>query len=87
MGSVVEKKKCLSLPHTINSGNTLSSQRCQFVKNYFFGIKHFHANVQCVFIVQAKYQTVSSKAQVDFQAYVLSMHMPYRMAFDKQPFC
>ena len=42
----------------------------------FFGIKLLHANVQCVYIMQAKYQIVSAKAvvQVDFLTYALSIH-------------
>ena len=46
----------------------LSSERCHFVKKYFYGIKLLHANVQCVYIVYTKYQDVSVKAveQVEF---------------------
>ena len=46
----------------------LSSKHCHFVKKYFYGIKLLHANVQCVYIVYAKYQMASVKAlaQVDF---------------------
>ena len=42
-------------------------------KKYFYGIKLLHANVQCVFIVYAKYQMASVKALVgvDFLAHVL----------------
>ena len=45
-----------------------SSKRCHFVKKYFYGIKLLHANVQCVYIVYAKYPDVSVKAvvRVDF---------------------
>ena len=51
----------------------LSLKRCQFVKRYFYGIKLLHANVQCVYIVYAKYQMASVKAlvAVDFLAHVL----------------
>ena len=50
--------------------NCLSSHSCHFVKNYFFWTKLLHAYVlcvcivyvQCVYIVQAKYQIVPSKA-------------------------
>ena len=47
-----------------------------FVKKYFYGIKLLHANVQCVFIVYAKYQMASVKTlvQVDFPVHVLSEH-------------
>ena len=43
---------------------------------YFYGIKLLHANVQCVYIVYAKYQMASVKAlvQVDFPVHVLSEH-------------
>ena len=53
-----------------------SSQSYHFVKNYYFGIKLLHTNVQCVYIVWAKYQIVSAKAvvRVDFPTYALSMH-------------
>ena len=52
-----------------------SSKHCHFVKKYFFDIK-LHANVQCVYIVCAKYQMASVKAlvQVDFPMHVLSEH-------------
>ena len=52
----------------------LSSKHCQFVKKYFYGVKLLHANVQCVYIVYAKYQMASVKAPVgaDFLAHVLS---------------
>ena len=52
----------------------LSSKRCHFIKTYFYGIKLLHANVQCVYIVYAKYQMASVKAlvQVDFPVHVLS---------------
>ena len=51
-------------------------KHCHFVKKYFYGIKLLHANVQCVYIVYAKYQMASVKAlaQVDFPAHVLSEH-------------
>ena len=54
----------------------LSSKCCHFVKKYFYGIKLLHANVQCVYIVYAKYQMASVKAlvQVDFPVHVLSEH-------------
>ena len=54
----------------------LSSKRCHFVKKYFYGITLLHANVQCVYIVYAKYQDVSIKAveQVEFLVYALPMH-------------
>ena len=54
----------------------LISQSCHFVKAYFFVIKLFHANVQCVYIVYAKYQNVSVKALVraDFPVYALSVN-------------
>ena len=42
----------------------LSSHSCHFVKNYFFRTKFIHAYVQCVYIVQEKYQIVPSKAVV-----------------------
>ena len=54
----------------------LSSKRCHFVKKYFYGIKLLHANVQCVYIVYAKYQMASVKTlvQVDFPVHALSEH-------------
>ena len=54
----------------------LSSKRCHFVKKYFYGIKLLHANVQCVYIVYAKYQmgSVKTVVQVDFPMHVLSEH-------------
>ena len=47
---------------------------CQ--KLIFLHKKLLHTNVQCVSIVEAKYQIVLAKAvvQVDFPAYSLSMH-------------
>ena len=53
--------------------NWLSSKHSHFVKKYFYGIKLLHANVQCVYIVYAKYQLASVKAlaQVDFPVHVL----------------
>ena len=52
----------------------LSSKHCYFVKKYFYGIKLLRANVQCVYIVYAKYQMASVKTlvQVDFPVHVLS---------------
>ena len=41
----------------------LSSKRCHFVKKYFYGITLLHANVQCVYIVYAKYQMASVKTR------------------------
>ena len=54
----------------------LSSKRCHFVKTYVYGIKVLRANVQCVYVVYAKYQMASVKAlvQVDFPVHVLSEH-------------
>ena len=54
----------------------LSSKHCHFVKKYFYGIKLLQANVQCVYIVYAKYQMASAKAlaQVDFPMHELSEH-------------
>ena len=54
----------------------LSSKRCHFVKKYFYGMKLLHANVQCVYIVYAKYQMASVKTlvKVDFPVHVLSEH-------------
>ena len=54
----------------------LSSKRCHFVKKYFYAIKLLRANVQCVYIVYAKYQMASVKTlvQVDFPVHVLSEH-------------
>ena len=54
----------------------LSSKHCYFVNKYFYGIKLLHANVQCVYIVYAKYQMASVKTlvQVDFPVHVLSEH-------------
>ena len=40
----------------------LSSKRCHFVKTYFYGIKLLQANVQCVYIVNTKYQDVLGKS-------------------------
>ena len=53
----------------------LSSKCCHFVKKYFYGIKLLHTNVQCVYIVYAKYQMASVKAlvQVDFPVHVLTL--------------
>ena len=50
----------------------LSSKHCHFVKQYFYGIKLLHADVQCVYIVYAKYQMASVKAlvQADFSLHV-----------------
>ena len=31
---------------------------CHFVEKHVFGIKYLHANVQCLFIVYTKYQSV-----------------------------
>ena len=47
-----------------------------FCQKLFYGIKLLHANVQCVYIVYAKYQMASVKAlvQVDFPMHVLSEH-------------
>ena len=47
-----------------------------FYEKLFYGIKLLYANVQCVYIVYAKYQNVSVKTmvRVDFLAYALSMH-------------
>ena len=54
----------------------LSSKRCHIVKKYFYGIKLLHANVQCIYIVYAKYQMASAKTliKVDFPVHVLSEH-------------
>ena len=54
----------------------LSSKRCHFAKKYFYGIKLLHANVQCIYIVYAKYQMASVKTlvQVDFPVHALSEH-------------
>ena len=58
----------------------LSSKRCHFVK-IFYGITLLHANVQCVYIVYAKYQMASVKAfvQIDFPMHTLYEHLqnPY----------
>ena len=45
-------------------------------RKLFYGIKPLHANVQCVYIVYAKYQMASVKAlvQADFPVHVLSEH-------------
>ena len=42
----------------------------------FFGIKLLHANVQCVYNMQSKYQMASLKAlvQIDFPVHALSEH-------------
>ena len=47
-----------------------------FSKKHFYDIKRLHANVQCVYIVYAKYQMASLKTlvQVDFPVHVLSEH-------------
>ena len=41
-----------------------------------YGIRLHHANVQCVYIVDAKYQIASIKAlvQIDFRVHALSEH-------------
>ena len=54
-----------------------SSHSCLFFRNYFFWTKLLHAYVQCVYIVQAKYQIVPSKAVVgiDQPMKALSMHI------------
>ena len=61
--------------------NCLSSHSCHFVKNYFFCTKLLHVYVQCVYIVQAKYQTASLKAVVGVDRLIKapSMHIqtPY----------
>ena len=43
---------------------------------YFYGIKLLCANVQCIYIVYAKYQMASVKTlvQVDFPVHALSEH-------------
>ena len=43
---------------------------------YFYGIKLLHANVQCVYIMYAKYQmaSVNAPVQVDFPMHALSEH-------------
>ena len=60
----------------------LSSNSCHFIKNYFFRPKFFHAYVQYVYIVAAKYQIVPSKALVrdDRPMKAPSMHIqkPYK---------
>ena len=62
--------------------NGLSSNSCQFVKNYFFQIKFLHAYVQYVYIVATKHQTAPSKTvvEVDRPIKALSMHIqkPYK---------
>ena len=47
-----------------------------FCQKYFYAIKLLRANVQCVYIVYAKYQMASVKTlvQVDFPVHVLSEH-------------
>ena len=54
----------------------LSSKHCHFVKRSFYGIKLLHANVQCVYIMYAKYQMASVIAlvQVDFPIHALCEH-------------
>ena len=54
----------------------LSSKHCHCVKKYFYDIKLLHANVQCVYIVYAKYQMASVKTlvQVDFSVHALPKH-------------
>ena len=49
---------------------------CNFVKIRLYGIKRLHANVQCVYIVYAKYQMATVKAllQNDFRMHALSKH-------------
>ena len=58
--------------------------KLSFVNNEFLGTKLLHANVQCVYIVVAKYQIVSSKAvvRVDWPMYALFQHKhnPYLKA-------
>ena len=49
-----------------------SSKHYHFVKKHFNGIKLPHANVECVYIMYAKYQNVSVKA-----VHALSMHKNY----------
>ena len=46
-------------------------------KNYFHSIKYLHANVQCVYIVCAKYQMQTGKAliQVEFPVPALSENL------------
>ena len=62
--------------------NYLSSNSCHFVKNYIYQTKLFHAYVQYVYIVAAKYQIVPSKAVVgvDQPIKAPSMHIqkPYK---------
>ena len=60
---------------------TLIKKQCKvqnavILSKIFHGIKLLHANVQCVYIVYAKYQMASVKAlvQVDFPVHVLSEH-------------
>ena len=45
-------------------------------KIFFYDIKLLHTNVQCVYIVYAKYQMAAVKTlvQVDFPVHVLSEH-------------
>ena len=51
----------------------LKSKSFEFVQKIFFQIKLLHANVQCVCIMYAKYQIVSSKSvvPVDFPVYAV----------------
>ena len=52
----------------------LSSKCFHLVKNCFLGIKYFSANVQCLYIVYAKYQISAAKALVQdkFHVYAIS---------------
>ena len=52
--------------------------KLSFCQKLIFGIKLLHTNVQCVYIVYAKYQIVSAKAvlpAVNVPSYALSMHL------------
>ena len=55
----------------INIKNTKAIQSLKNSFKFFFGMTHFHAHAQYIYIVNAKYQKPSVKAlvQVDFPVY------------------
>ena len=85
MVGVDQPTKALSMHiKAIEGENCLSSHSCHFVKNIFPN-QILHAYVQCVYIVQAKYQIAPSKAVVgvDRPMKALSMHTSHSTKVQK----
>ena len=55
--------------------NSLSSNSCHLVRNYYFQIKLVHAYVQYVYIVVAKHQIGPSKAVVGVDRPIKALSM------------